>query len=136
MLTIVTDFLLVFYAGASVMTAMAWLSAWRGRVTFSALRDLTGIADRAVLRRFFGLADGRGAYQVALADVLRRRRRAGVILSDVPVHLCFFLALIWGHANLGTPSAAAIACVAGLHAAVVATAALFIAAGSRQTILP
>lgn len=135
MLTTVTAFLLVFYAGATAMAALAWIAVRRGVVSFSVLRDVTGIADRTVLRRLFGLTQPDGSYKVSVADVLRHRRRAGVILTDAPVHGLFLVALLWAFQSGSGAGALAVACVAGLHAAIVGGAALVVAAGARQAIL-
>jgi hypothetical protein len=124
--------LTVFYAGAVVASLCAWLSVWRGRIGYSALRDVTGIGDRAALRRCFGLTGPDGAYRVTFADVFRRRRPAGVILSDLPVHALFLAALIWAALSAETPAATGILCAASAHALLVAGAALSVLAASRR----
>jgi len=136
MVAMVLGFLALFYAGAVVMTGFAWLSAWRGIVGYRALRDLTGIADRAVLRRFFGPALANGSYRVSVSAILRHRRRVGLIMTDAPVHPFFLLSLLLCFADLAAPATLAVACVAALHAAVVAAAALVVIIGQRQVILP
>ena len=117
--------LIAFYAGAVFATGRSWLLIWRGAAGFSALRDVTGIGDQAVLRRLFGLTSRDGSYRVSVAQVIRHRRPAGVILTDLPVHLLFlYQALLW--AALGaSPAAAAIGWAAVAHALVIAGAADF-----------
>ena len=80
-------FLIVFYGGAIVASARAWAGVWRGQISYSELRDVTGIGDRAALRRLFGLAGADGRYKVSYADVVRRRRKAGMVLTNLPVVL-------------------------------------------------
>ena len=117
MQTSVLAILIVFYAGAVCASAKSWLGVWRGRIGYSALRDLTGIADRTTLRRLFGLTRPDGAYAVGLAGLLRHRRAAGVMLTDIPVHLLFLAALCWAAAFGGdAPAAAAIMAAAAAHA--------------------
>lgn len=133
--TSVLVLLVVFYAGAVCATARAWFWVWRGAVTFAALRDVTGIGDRATLMRLFGLARADGSYSVTLAAILRHRRPAGIILADLPVHLLFLLALLWAATGGEAPSAAAIACAAFAHALLVAAAALSIIAKGRRALI-
>lgn len=130
----VSAFLLVFYSGAVAMSAIAWLSVWRGAVRFGTLRELTGIADRAVLARLFGRPDRGGFYKVGAASVLRHRRLAGTILSDLPVQLLFLAAIAWASAS-GTPAAAAVLAAGLLHLLVTALAALIVLVGNRQVLL-
>jgi hypothetical protein len=123
--------LTIFYVGAVLATGWAWLRVRRGGVRFSTLRDLTGIGDRAVLRRHFGLAARDGTYRVSMADVLKHRTRAGIILSDLPVHLLLLAALVlalW-QGGVAAPSVAA---AATTHALLLGTTALSILARSRQ----
>jgi hypothetical protein len=127
--------LLVFYAGAVVASGRAWLGAWRGSVRFSELRDLTGIGDQAALRRLFGLVSPSGFYRVAVADVVRHRRSAGVVLTNLPVHLLFLSALGWGLLGAGAPAAAAIALAASAHAALLALVAASVLIGSRRALI-
>lgn len=134
MLTSVLVVLLVFYAGAVCASAYSWLGVWRGAIRFSALRDVTGIGDRAVLRRLFGLTRPDGVYQVTFANVMRHRRPAGIILTDLPVHGLFLAALSWAALNAGAPAAGAIGAAAALHAFVLGGAAACILARSRQAI--
>lgn len=125
-------FLLAFYFGAVVVTGRAWLAVWRGAASFTALRDLTGITDRAALRRHFGMRSRDGLYRVSPAAVLARRRPAGVVLGDVAVHALFLLVLAWAVGNAGTASAAAITLAAAAHALLVAAVAVgLLAADSR-----
>jgi hypothetical protein len=134
-LTSVIVMLTVFYVGAVIATGRSWLGVWRGAVGFSGLRDLTGISDRAALRRLFGLTRPDGTYRVTIADVLRHRRLAGAILADLPVHALFLAALTWASFQDLSPAALAIACAAAAHAVTLAAAALSILAGSRQALL-
>lgn len=125
-------FLLAFYVGAVFVTGRAWLAVWRGGASFAMLRDLTGIADRAVLRRHFGMRGRNGWYRVALAEVLARRRPAGIVLGDSAVHALFLLAVAWAIGNPGTPSASAVTLAAAAHALLVAgVAAGLLAANPR-----
>jgi hypothetical protein len=135
MLTSVLVMLTVFYAGAVIATGRSWLDVGRGIVGFSALRDLTGISDRATLRRLFGLTRSDGTYNVTIADVVRHRRLSGMILADLPVHALFLTALAWGSFHATTPAALAIACAAGMHAFTLAAAALSILARSLLPLL-
>ena len=123
--------LAVFYAGAVFASGLAWLAVWRGKARFSELRDLTGIADRAMMLRCFGLTLADGAYRVSLADVLRHRRRSGVILTNLPVHVMFCAALLWGVFSADAPAATGIAFAAIAHAGIVALAALSVFARGR-----
>jgi hypothetical protein len=126
--------LIAFYAGAVFATGRSWLLIWRGAAGFSALRDVTGIGDRAVLRRLFGLTSRDGSYRVSVAQVIRHRRPAGIILTDLPVHLLFLSALLW--AALGSsPAAAAIGWAAVAHALIIAGAAVSVLARSRQALI-
>ena len=116
--------LTVFYAGAVCATGWSWYGIWRGAVRFPALRDVTGINDAGVLRRLFGPTRPDGSYQVSFAAVLRHRRKSGVILTDLPVHLLFLLALL-GAALLPTgPVASAVISAAAGHALLVGLVAL------------
>jgi hypothetical protein len=135
MLTGVLVMLTVFYAGAVIATGRSWLDVWRGAVGFSGLRDLTGISDRAVLRRLFGLTRPDGTYNVSFADVLRHRRLPGTILADLPVHALFLMALLWASLQPTSPATPAIACAAGMHALTIAATALSIVARSRLALL-
>jgi hypothetical protein len=130
-LTSILLMLAVFYAGAVLASGRAWFSVWRGRARFSELRDLTGIADRALMLRSFGLTLADGVYQVKLADVLKHRRRSGIILTNLPVHLMFCAALLWGVFNAASPAAMGIAFAAIAHAGIVALAALSVLARGR-----
>lgn len=116
MQTSVLAILIVFYAGAVCASAKSWLGVWRGVIGYSALRDLTGIADRATLRRLFGLTRPDGAYAIELAGVLRHRRVAGTMLTDIPVHLLFLAALSWSAFHGDVPAASAILAGAAAHA--------------------
>jgi hypothetical protein len=122
--------LLIFYAGAVVASGRAWLGVWRGWVRFSELRDVTGIGDPVLLRRLFGLTSPNGFYKVAVADVVRHRRPAGVVLTNVPVHFLFLAALGWGVLHAGAPAAVAIALAASAHAVVLALVAASVLVGS------
>jgi hypothetical protein len=135
MLTSVLVMLTVFYAGAVIATGRSWLDVRRGAVGFSGLRDLTGISDRAVLRRLFGLTRPDGKYNVSVGDVLRHRRLSGTILADLPVHALFLAALLWASLQAMSPAALAIAFAAGMHALTLAAAALSIVARSRLALL-
>jgi hypothetical protein len=127
--------LLVFYAGAVFASARSWLAVWRGSAGFSALRDVTGIGDRTTLRRLFGLTSRDGRFSVSFAEVLRHRRPAGVVLTDLPVHL-LFLSALGGAAALGAPAlTAAVATTASAHALVLAIAAASVLARSRQPLV-
>src|SRR5687767_11439710 len=114
MQTSVLVMLTVFYAGAVVATGRSWLGAWRGAVGFSSLRDLTGIGDRTVLRRLFGLTLADGKYRVTVADVMRHRRLSGVILADFPVHSLFLGSLFWATFHHTSPAAWAVVCAAAV----------------------
>jgi hypothetical protein len=116
MQTSVLAILIVFYAGALCASAKSWFGVWRGAVGYSALRDLTGIGDRATLRRLFGLTRPDGAYRVDFPRLLRHRRAAGVILTDFPVHLLFLAALSWVAFHIELPAAAGVISAAGAHA--------------------
>lgn len=126
--------LVVFYAGAVCATARSWLGVWRGAVKFSGLRDLTGIGDRAILRRLFGLTLPDGRYRVTIAKVFRHRRKTGLILADLPVHCLFLAALLWAAFDNAAPAAFAVSYAAASHAFILATAAVAILAGSRQAL--
>jgi hypothetical protein len=121
--------LLIFYAGAVFASARCWLGAWRGNIRFAQLRDLTGISDRAALRRLFGLTSQNGFFRVTMTEIVRRRRLAGTILTDLPVHSLFLLALAWAAAHSAEPTAFAIACAALAHAIVLGAAAASILIG-------
>ena len=121
--------LVVFYAGAVLSTARSWSCAYRGAIGYSALRDLTGIGDRTALRRLFGLTGRDGRYTVNVADVLKHRRRAGVLLTDLPVHCLLLAALIWAAANAGHAAAAAVGWVAAANALILALTAISVLAG-------
>lgn len=123
--------LLVFYAGAVLASARSWLCVWRGRARFSVLRDVTGIGDRTLLRRLFGGPTSQGFYSVTMPDVLRCRRSAGVMLTNLPVHLMFLLALAWAVRHGEGPAATAVACAAAAHSLALATAAAAILAGRQ-----
>jgi hypothetical protein len=126
--------LTVFYAGAVCASGYSWFCVWRGEIGFSALRDVTGINDRGALRRLFGLTRVDGTYQVTFAAVLRHRRKAGIILTDLPVHLLFLAALL-GAALLATgPIAAAVICAAAAHALLIGGAALSVLVGGYQAL--
>jgi uncharacterized membrane protein len=127
--------LIVFYAGAVFATGRSWFGVLRGAAGFSALRDLTGIGDPVALRRLFGMARADGLYQVSVAAVFRHRRRAGVILTDLPVHLLFLAALAWAALYGGLPATMAIVCAAAAHALVLGGTAVSVLAASRQTLL-
>ena len=131
----ITFLLIIFYAGAVCATAWSWAAVWRGAVRYPALRDVTGIADRAALSRIFGSAGPDGAYKVTFAQVFRHRRAAGVTLSDLPVHLLFLAALAWAALNIDAPAAAAVAWVAALHALIVAIAALSVLTAGRRALI-
>jgi hypothetical protein len=135
MQTSILVMLTVFYAGAVFATGRSWLGAWQGAVGFSSLRDLTGIADRTLLRRLFGLTLADGRYRVTIADVLRHRRLSGVILADLPVHCLFLGSLFWATFHDATPAAWAVACAASAHALILAMAAVAILAGNRQALI-
>lgn len=122
-MTGVLALLLVFYAGAVLASSRAWLGVWSGSVRFSELRDVTGIGDPTMLRRLFGLTSSEGRFKVPIADVLRYRRPAGIILTNVPVHGLFLAAVSWGLLNSGHATALAIVIAASLHAATLALAA-------------
>lgn len=126
---IVLLFLMVFYAGAVLTSALSWSAAWRGALSYSALRDLTGIRDRTELRRLFGLTRGDGRYPATVAAVLRHRRPTGVLLTDLPVHILLLAATTWGFANQSLPAATAIGWVATANAAILMLAALSVLAG-------
>ena len=126
--------LMIFYAGAVLASTRCWLGVWRGSIRFAQLRDLTGIADRAALRRLFGLTSKEGFFRVTLADVIRRRRAAGMILTNFPVHLMFLSALAWAFGHDGDPAAAAIACAATAHGIMLGAMAASILVGGRQVL--
>ena len=131
MLTSILLILTAFYAGAVFTSGVAWLAVWRGKARFAELRDLTGIADRAMMLRCFGLTLADGSYQVKLADVLKHRRRSGVILTNLPVHIMFCATLLWAVFNASAPAATGIAFAAIAHAGIVALAALSVLARGR-----
>jgi hypothetical protein len=122
---------LVFYVGAVIASGRSWLGVWRGKMRFSELRDVTGIADRALLRRLFGGPSAHGFYSVTVAEILRCRRSAGVMLTNLPVHLMFLLALVWALRHSELSAALAIACAAAVHSLALATAAATILAGRQ-----
>jgi hypothetical protein len=124
--------LTVFYGGAVAATGWSWLCVRSGTVSFSVLRDVTGINDPAVMRRLFGLTAPDGSYRVTLADVLRHRRAAGMVLTDLPVYLLFLAALSLAWLLGAGPVANAVLCAAAAHALVVAAAALAVVAGRPQ----
>jgi hypothetical protein len=128
-------FLIVFYAGAVLASWRCWYGVWRGAIGFSALRDVTGIGDRAALRRLFGLTRPDGSYRVTLAAVLQHRRRAGIMLTDIPVHLLFLAALGWAALHGGTLASAAISCAAAAHGLALAAAAISVLVRARQPLL-
>lgn len=130
----VAAFLLVFYAGAVAMSAAAWLSAWRGAARFATLRELTGIADRAVLIRLFGRPAPDGSFKVSIAAILRHRRLPGTILSDLPVHLLFLVATTSAATAPDAATSAAILSGGLIHFVVVAGAALLVLIGRRQVL--
>jgi hypothetical protein len=133
-LTGVLALLIVFYAGAVLTSARSWLNVWRGRPRFSDLRDLTGIADQAAMLRSFGCASPGDLQKLTLSAILRHRRRTGVILTDLPVHAMFLLALGWAAFNIDAVSAAAIAWGAAAHAGIVAAVALSLVAGKSRAL--
>jgi hypothetical protein len=132
--TSVLMLLIAFYAGAVCATGRSWFLVWRGSAGLSALRDVTGIGDPAALRRLFGLTQRDGSYRVTIAQVLRHRRPAGIILADLPVHLLFLSALSWAWLG-GSPAAAAIVWAASAHGLILAGAAISVLARSRQALL-
>ncbi len=134
MTTSVSMLLIAFYAGAVLATGRSWLLVWRGMADFSALRDVTGIGDRATLRRLFGLTQPDGRYRITIAQVLQHRRPAGIILTDLPVHLLFLAALVWAAWGM-SPAAAAVAWAAAAHALILAGAAVRVLARSRQPLI-
>lgn len=134
MLASVLMFLVIFYVGAVIASGRCWLAVWRGAARFSTLRDVTGIGDEAALRRLFGLRGDDGSYPVSVAEVLRHRRRAGIILTDLPVHSAFLLLLAWAAADPGSASAQAVIWAAGAHALIVGLAALTVLARARQAL--
>ena len=133
-MTGVLALLLIFYAGAVVASSRAWVSVWRGTVRFSELRDVTGIGDPVMLRRLFGLTSIHGRFKVAVADVFRHRRPAGITLTNIPVHALFFSALGWALFYGGPGTAAAIVVAASLHAVMLALAAASILVGRPATV--
>ena len=135
MLTGVLLIFIVFYVGAVLATGRAWLGVWRGAVGFSALRDVTGIGDRAALRRLFGLTRPDGAYQVTFADVLRHRRPAGVILTDLPVHGLFLAALSLAALRPDSSAALAVMAAAAVHALVLGGMGASVLARSRRALI-
>ena len=135
MLTSVLLIFIVFYLGAVFATGRSWLGVWRGAIGFSALRDVTGIGDRATLRRLFGLTRPDGAYQVTFADVLRHRRPAGVILTDLPVHGLFLAALSFAALRPDASAAAAVTAAAAVHALVLGGVAVSVLARSRRAFI-
>ena len=126
--------LLVFYTGAVLASAHAWHAAWRGKIRYSGLRDLTGIGDPVALRRLFGLTTPGGLYEVSLAEVVLRRRKSGMILTNLPAHGMFLAALAWAALHSEGATAAAIAFAGGAHAAMLAAAAASILLGGRQAL--
>ncbi len=129
MLTSALAILIVFYAGAVCATGKSWLAVRRGAIGFSGLRDLTGIGDQAALRRLFGLTRADGSYHVTVDRILRHRRAAGIILTDLPVHLLFLAALSWGAFHEGAPAVAGIVCVASAHALLLGAVAVTVLVG-------
>lgn len=131
--TSILTILIAFYAGAVFATGRSWFLVWRGTAGFSALRDVTGIGDRVVLRRLFGLTHPDGFYRVTFAQVLQHRRPAGIILTDLPVHVLFLTTLLW--ASFGdSPAVAAILWTASAHALVLGVAAISVLASSRPAL--
>ena len=118
--------LAVFYAGAVFITGRAWAGVRRGEATYAALRDLTGITDRAALFRLFGATVG-GAYRVAPAQVLANRRRSGRVLGDVGVHAMFLIAVALAAFLAAPATLAGVLAAAGLHAALVTLIAVRLA---------
>ena len=135
MLTGIALFLITFYAGAVLATAWSWLCVWRGAVRFAALRDLTGINDPVALKRHFGRSRADGSYQVTFSEVFRHRRAAGIVLTDLPLHLTFTVLLAWAAFDADSPAGMAIILAASAHALTVSGAALIIFAGSRRALL-
>ncbi len=134
MLTSVLVMLTVFYAGAIFATGRSWLGVWQGAVGYSGLRDLTGIGDRAVLRRLFGLTLPDGRYRVTFSEIARHRRMTGIILADLPVQALFLAALLWA-SSASTPAASAVICAAGAYAMLLGCAAVAILAGDRRALI-
>jgi hypothetical protein len=126
--------LMVFYAGAVFASARAWLGVWRGHVSFSELRDVTGIGDPVALRRRFGLTAADGRYPVTFAEVVRHRRASGMILTNLPVHVMFALALLWAMTHPAGPSASAIAFAASAHALALAVIAASVLISGREAL--
>lgn len=122
--------LAVFYLGAVVASGRCWLGVIRGRIRYAALRDATGIADAATLRRCFGLVSRDGFYAVRFSEVVRWRRAAGVVLTNLPVHLMFAAALALMLQDPSSPAFLAVLAAASAHALSVACAAASILAGA------
>ena len=126
--------LLLFYAGAVFASGRCWLGVWRGSIGFSQLRDVTGIGDRATIRRLFGLSAQDGRYRVTPDAILRQRRKAGMILTNLPVHAMFLAALAWAAWRPETAAAMAVVSSAFAHALVLGVAAASILVDGRRVL--
>ena len=127
-------FMFVFYCGAVVFTARAWLQVIGGAARLDVLRDLTGITDPATLTQYFGLRRQDGAFRVTFAGVVRHRRLTGLVIGDLPVHLLFVAALGWALLDAGSPAAAALIVAAAVNAAIVGAFATRLAASGLQAL--
>ena len=127
--------LIVFYCGTVFATGRCWYLVWHGAAGFSALRDVTGIGDRAAIVRLFGAVRPDGRYAVSFAQVMKHRRRTGVILSDLPVHLLFLAVLLLAVLGPDTPAAQAAIWAAAAHAILLGVVAFAVFADSRQAVV-
>jgi hypothetical protein len=127
--------LIVFYCGAVFATGRCWYLIWQGAAGFSALRDVTGIGDRAAIVRLFGATRPDGRYAVSFAQVMKHRRRTGVILSDLPVHLLFLAVLLFAVLSPDTPAAQAAIWASAAHAILLGVVAFAVFADSRQALV-
>lgn len=126
--------LIVFYVGAVATTGRAWLEVAQGRARGKALRDLTGIASTAEIVRRFGLSDGDGRFRADVAQVLRHRTRAGLVLGDLPTQALLLAVLACAWLAPDGPFAAAATVAAAGHATLTIGVSLLLVASHPRTL--
>lgn len=134
MLAGIIALLVIFYLGAVAVTGRAWFEVAQGRVRAKALRDLTGIASTAEMVRRFGLVGGDGRFEVAVAQVLRHRTMAGLVIGDLPTQMLLLVALAVAWVQPDGAFAAGAAVAAGAHAALTIAVSLLLVALHPSTL--
>jgi hypothetical protein len=134
MLAGIVALLLVFYVGAVAVNGRAWLEVAHGRARAKTLRDLTGIASTAEIVRRFGLSGPDGRFLVDVAQVLRNRTRAGLVIGDLPTQALLLAVLAIASLHPEGAFAAGAALAATAHAALTLTVCLFMLASHPRTL--